>query len=732
MIRKSLAFAAAVFGLVAIMPDRSLDPHPGPGTVGRLGDLAPVSAAPAVTSRVVRLQITRREPFAGGIPFGTTGPYEKLVGTAYLELDPSDPHNTIVQDVKLAPRNGQGMVEYSTDVYILKPVDLRRGNGVLLYDVVNRGNKVALGFNAGAPVNNDPEGAGDGFLERRGYTIVWSGWQADVLPGGGRLTMRVPVARHPDGSTITGTVRAELIVNAVTDTLNLSSGSFTGLRHASYETASLDNATATLTRRRREADPRVPVPNSDWAFADCTSTPFPGTPSTTKICLRNGFQPDLIYELLYTAKNPLVLGLGFTATRDVVSFLRNAPADGPGTPNPLGGPVRAALMYGASQSGRFMRSFLDLGFNQDAMGRIVFEGIIPHIATGRIPLNLRFGQPGRAYGQHEDHLYPGFESPLTWGPVTDPLARRTAFLLARCRQQGACPKIMQTVTATEYWQGRMSLNTTDALGQRDIPIPGNVRVYLFASTQHGPAAVPARGICQQLSNPNPARETARALLVALARWVRGGGEPPPSQIPTLRDGTLVRSNQGSIGWPDIPGVKYTGAPNALTLLDFGPQLSSRNISGIVREPPVVVAGRDYVVLVPKVDADGNEIAGVRSTMIQAPLGTHTGWNLRRAGFAEDELCGLTGSYIPFARSKAERIAKGDPRPSLEERYGSHDGYVEAVRRAAGRLVAGGFLLPEDAARLIREARDGSVLKGTGATGSVPTRTGSSVPAARLR
>jgi hypothetical protein len=715
VIRRSLAFVMAVFVLVAVVPDRGFDPRPAAGVLGGLGRVTPVRAAPGAKSRVVRLQITRRDPFAGGIPFGTTGPYEKLVGTAYLELDPADPHNTIIQDITLAPRNAQGMVEYATDVYVLKPLDMRRGNGVVLYDVLNRGNKPALGFNAGVPSGNDPDGAGDGFLQRKGYTIVWSGWQADVLPGGDRLTMRVPVARHPDGSTITGTVRAEFIVNAATNTLNLSSGSFTGLTHSSYETASVDNAAATLTRRRREADPRTPVSNGDWAFADCTSTPFPGTASTSRICLRSGFQPDFIYELLYTAKNPLVLGLGFSATRDVVSFFRNALADDQGTSNPLAGNVQATVMYGASQSGRFMRTFLDLGFNQDSTGRTVFDGMMPHIATGRIPLNVRFGQPGRAYGQHEDHLYPGFESPLTWGPVSDPLARRTAFLLARCRQQGSCPKIMQTVTDTEYWQGRMSLNTADALGQRDIPIPGNVRIYFFSSTQHAPAAAPARGICQQLSNPNPSRETARALLVALERWVRSGAEPPANRYPTLREGTLVRPNQGSVGWPNIPGVKYTGSPNGFTLLSFGPQFSYRNDSGIVREPPAAVSGRDYVVLVPKVDGDGNEIAGVRSTMIQAPLGTHSGWNLRRAGFSEDELCGLTGSYIPFAKSTAERMAKGDPRPSLEERYGTHDRYVEAVRAAAGRLVTQGFLLPEDAARLIREARDGSVLRDNRAT-----------------
>lgn len=288
-----------------------------------------------------------------------------------------------------------------------------------------------------------------------------------------------------------------------------------------------------------------------------------------------------------------------------------------------------------------------MGFNEDEAGQIVFEGMNPHIAAGRIPLNTRFGQPGRGYGQHEEHLFPAYESPFTWMPVRDPVAGRTAWLLERCRKTNTCPKIIQTVSSTEYWQGRMSLDTTDALGRHDVGLPDDVRLYFFSSTQHVvvPGA-PSLGICQQLSNPNQYIPYLRALLVAFEHWVLEGGKPPPT---------------------------------------------------------TVVVGRDYVVLVPKVDADGNEVAGIRSTTIQAPLGTYTGWNLRRAGFAEDELCGIQGTFIPFAKTQTEREATGDPRPSLEERYGNHAGYVGAVQAAAGRLVAQRFLLPEDAERLIAEA-----------------------------
>jgi hypothetical protein len=504
-------------------------------------------------------------------------------------------------------------------------------------------------------------------------------------------------------------VRAEFIVNASVSTLNLSSGNFTGLTHTSYETVSLDTSTATLTMRVRESDPRIPIPASQWAFADCGSAPFPGVPSPTKICLQGGFNPNFIYELLYIAKNPTVLGLGFAATRDLVSFFRHARQDDIGTPNPLAGGLQGAIMHGISQGGRYLRTFLHLGFNEDEEGRMVFEGMYPHIAAGQIPLNVRFGQPGRSYGQHEDHLYPSYESPFTWQRVRDRIAGHTASLLERCRTTHTCPRIVQTVSSIEYWQGRMSLNTTDALGRHDVGLPGNVRVYLFSSTQHVPPA-PDLGICQQLSNPNPYREGMRALLVALERWLTEGEKPPPSQIPLIREHSLVRSDQARIRWPSIPGVKYTGLLNELTLLDFGVDFDHRAESGVVAEPPIVVTGHDYVVLVPKVDTDGNEIAGIRSVTLRAPLGTYTGWNLRRAGFAEDELCGPQGTFVPFKQTRLERLAAGDPRLSLEERYGDHAGYVAAVTTAANELVENGYLLPEDAARLIAAAEASNVLQ----------------------
>jgi hypothetical protein len=668
-------------------------------------------AAPA-HARITRIEIARVEsPAFGGAAFGSVGTYDKLVGRAFGEIDPHDRQNAGIQDLELAPRNARGMVEYATDIYILAPHDPARGNATIFYDAVNRGNKVALAlFNFGTAGGNEPTSAGDGFLQSQGYTVVWSGWQADVAAGGGRMTLAVPVAHRPDGAEITGRVRGEYVVSAATSTQNLSSGSFTGLTHTSYETASLDTRDAALTLRVKETDPRVAIPATDWAFADCTAAPFPGVPSTTQICLRNGFDTDHIYELLYTAKNPTVMGLGFAATRDLIAFLRHAQRDDAGTPNPLAGAIRTALAHGTSQAGRFLRTLVLLGFNRDERGNVVFDGMNPHLASQLLPLNVRFGQPGRAYGQHEDHLYPTAQPPFGYGDSVDDIAGDAGGILDTCRRTRSCPRIIQTVSSTEYWQGRMSLDTTDVHGRVDLHPPGDVRLFHFAGTQHVPAAVAATGICQQLSNPNLYQHGLRALLVALRSWVVSDAEPPASRIPTLRSGTLVDPAQRSIGWPDIPGVAYSGIVDGLHRLDYGRAFDIDRESGIVKEPPRSAGHAAYRVLVPRVNSDGNEVAGLRGVGLEVPLGTFTGWNLRRAGFSEGEECGLTGSFIPFARSRAERAASGDPRPSLEERYGDHAGYVAAVRAAAARLVAARLLLQADADVVIAQADASSVLR----------------------
>jgi hypothetical protein len=404
-----------------------------------------------------------------------------------------------------------------------------------------------------------------------------------------------------------------------------------------------------------------------------------------------------------------VLGLGFAGTRDLIAFLRHA--DG-AAQNPLAGAVRTTLLFGSSQSGRMARGFLNLGFNQDEDGRMVFEGMNPHSSPARIALNIRFAQPGRDSGlQHIERHFPGTDSPVTWSATPDPITGEVHGLQERCEASKTCPKIIQTVTDTEYWQRGMSLITGDATGEHDLAIPPNVRIYHLAGTQHSgsqPEAMPTKNICQMLINPNSSHYNMRALLGAMRDWVLEGQEPPASRYPSLAAKTLLAPDPEVFEFPKIPGVSFTAKHNARTVFDRGPQYNGRDVSGIVTEPPA--AKRELVVLMPKVDADGNDIDGVRSVTLQVPLGTYLGWNYRAAGFGEGDLCDNNGGFIPFAATKAERVKTGDPRLSLEERYGTHDGYVAAVKTAAESLVRERLMRSEDVAGAVGMAQASKVLR----------------------
>jgi len=679
-------------------------------------------------ARITRIEIARVEsPTFSGQGFDPVGPYERLVGRAHGEVDPTHPLNTIVQDIQLAPRNSRGMVEYSTDIDVLKPVDLGRGNGVLFFNVLNRGNKGGVtSYNAGAAgdvaANNEARRPGDGFMMRRGYTIVWFGWQADVLPGNGRMTMQVPIARNPDGSPITGTVRSEIAVPARTTTVNLSTGHFTTLTHASYPTVGPDNRTPladgflpTLSVRPREQAARASIPNTEWSFGACPDG-GPATPSDTRLCYPAGFQPGRLYELIYRARDPLVLGLGYAAMRDLAAFFKHADRDDAGTPNPLRRPGARAVIQGTSQSGRNIRTFLHLGFNQDEQGRIVYDGAFPHIGGGLAALNIRFAHPGRAWGEQVDHLYPAYDFPFTYARIHDPLTGRTQGVLDRCTTTNTCPRIFHVATALEMWEGRQSLGLTDPLGERDVPEPANVRTYIMASTQHAVPSLPLAtgprfGNCQQQPNPNHQIWTMRALLDAFTAWVRDDVMPPASAVPRIADATLVPPEQ--VRFPSIPANQYGGVArpairflrvtNPLHVLDFGPQYAAADSSGVVTVEPPRVGPRAYTLLIPQVDADGNDVGGVRSLHLQVPIGTYTGWNLGHDGWFADGFCSLQGTFVPFARTQAERLATGDPRPSIEERYPTGEAYLAAVRRAADALVGQRFLLAEDAAMLVTTA-----------------------------
>jgi hypothetical protein len=659
--------------------------------------LIALTAALCADARIVRLVITKNEPYNHGQTYGAIGQYERVFGQAYGEVDPTNPLNSGIQDIRLAPRNARGMVEYITEFILLRPADISKTNSLLFLSLPNRGNVFPA----------------DSALLARGYLFFWAAWQGDVLAGDNRLLMTVPVATE-NGKTITGQVRAEYEVNTLTPTLPLNSGYFNGLSHHTYLSVSTDNATAVLTKRVHEADPRVEIDRADWAFADCSKQPFPGNPDAGLVSIKGGFDPDYIYELVYTAKDPLVLGLGFAAIRDLSAFLKHEIKDDAGNANPvLNGattvPVKAAIMQGVSQCGNFKRTFLQLGFNQDEHKRMVFEGVNDHIGTRRISLNIRFGRPGGGGIRREDHYFPSNEPPFTWDSSFEPISGITGGILDACNRTHTTPKIIQSFSSSEYWQLRASLRTTSPDGKTDLVIPGNVRVYLFNSTQHSPASF-ADKVSGFTTNGNQYQPYLRALLVSLENWVMQGANPPASTYPTLANHTLVKPDNASMGWPDIPGVTYNGQVNDGPLLNFGPLYNIKMVTGILREPPVVVPGKYYHVLVPKVDADGNETGGVRSVTLLAPLGTYTGWSLRKKGYGEGDLNGLNGMFIPFKHTKAEREAANDPRLSLQERYSDHAGYVAAVTTAADKLVKQGFLLPADANGIIALAQKSDVLK----------------------
>lgn len=665
--------------------------------------LATIGLIGAADARITRIVIATTAPAFDGASFGTAGPYEQLDGTAYGELDPRDPGNAITQDLALAPRNARGMVEYSTDISIFKPVDMSKSNRTLLYETVNRGNKNLPYLNIGG----DRAKAGDGFLEREGYTLAWSGWEGDITTG---LKLSLPIAVNADGSPITGRVRAEYVLTAPTVAVDVTA-------RPAYEAASLDNAGAILTRRVHQGDARETIDNGKWAFADCTKTPFPGKPVAGKVCLDGGFDTNHIYELIYIAKNPTVAGIGFAATRDFAAFLRgDAAATDLGAVNPLAGGIDNALIFGSSQSGRWIRTFIDLGFNESESHRRVFDGAIPHKASNRGAFNVRFAQPTRLSGtQHTEAQYPGQESPQTWDVSTDPISGVTGGQLERCRKSQTCPKITATFTDSEYWQAAMALNTTDAAGDKDLAIPPEVRLYFFAGTQHAggdplrqPPSVPPKPplACQLPENSNSFLPAQRALLAALRDWVVSGKEPPASVYPTIAHQSLVPL--ADIKFPYMPASEFSapGIAAQRVRLDRGPGFRDIDISGVMDEPPR--AGAAYPLLLPQVDADGNDIAGLRNTAVAVPLGTYTGWNVRKAGFSEGDSCDLLGAFVPFFRTKGERMAADDPRPSLEERYPTHDAYVESVRAAAAKLVADRFLLPQDADLIVSQAKAAAV------------------------
>jgi hypothetical protein len=655
--------------------------------------------APAVQARVTKVVIAKTEsPTFGGKSFGAAGPYERISGQIIGEVDPKDPRNAIIIDIGLAPKNPNGTVAYSTDFQILRPLDRTRGNKRLIYEITNRGRTNVLGTLNDSKTENDVESSGDagnGFLMRQGYVVLESGWDFSAPRNGKLFTATVPAAKNPDGSSITGLNTEEFVIDKAATPAQ---------QRLTYPAAGADKSKASLTVRKNYADAPVPVPADAWDYVDAklnavklTSGNFGGPGS---------FGPTALYEFTYEAKDPVVAALGLAAIRDIATFLRNAETDDTGTPNPLAGDVQYIYSFCSSQPCRTMHDYVQLGFNQPELAASaapkVFDGILNWKAGGSgLFINYRFSQPVRTHRHHIARWTPEYQFPFADVKVTDTVTGKTDWRLRRCEESGTCPKTFEANSSNEYWAKASSMMQTDSQG-RDLDLDGaaNVRYYLLASLPHGAGNGP--GICAQPRNPLRPNAALRALLTDLDAWVTAGTAPPSNQMPRVADGTLVPPlPQEGYGFPRIPGVVYNGTHHTGDLWDFGPGFDKGFISVL---PPKLV-GTPYPVFVPKGDADGNDIAGVRMPEVQVPVATYTGWALRADGL---DGCDASGQRLDFAKTKAARLAAGDPRPSLEERYADHAGYVERVTRSAQALKAERFLLEEDAQAYVAAAQAASV------------------------
>lgn len=658
-----------------------------------------VLTLPAVAhARITRIEIARIEsPAFGGASFGEVGQYEKLVGRAFGEVDPRDLRNRSITDLALAPRNARGMVEYDTGIIILRPIDPARGNRGLFYELTNRGVILSLrAFNESPiPATTDPTAAdaGNGFLMRRGYTLLFSGWDLSAV---GTFSSSFPVATGPGGAPIVGPAVEEFVFDNLPPTPQPTSAAL------QYPAAVLDTSQATLTVRARLGDPQTPIPPSGWRFVDARTIQL--LPEGTR------FAAGSLYELAYRARDPRVAGLALAAVRDLPAFLHRAAFDDGGAANPLAGRIDRVIGHGISQPARLLHEFVQLGFNRDEDGRQVFDGILDYIAgaSGGF-FNVRFAQPFRTHRQHIGRWTPERVFPFANQLLFDPVTRRLGGRLVACTLTRSCPKIIEANSSNEYWVKGGSLLHTDTRGRDLLVDPASVRYYHFASRPHSSATGP--GICEQERNPLAPTAGLRALLVVLDDWASRGVAPPRSRLPRRIDGTLVPSlPQSRVGFPVIPGVRYTGLVTTGDLFDFGRRFDDGILDFRVRNAVIVspIVASPYPVFVPATDEDGNEIAGVRFPDVEVPVATYTGYGFRAAGFGGPDLCDAFGQAIPFKATRAEREAAGDPRLSIQERYPTHAAYVDAVTRAAARLERDRFLLQEDVDRIVEEAEESDI------------------------
>lgn len=635
-----------------------------------------LAAALPLCAAVTHIYVGERTDFAGGRSFGAAGPYERFTAKAHFAIDPKLPANQLITDIALAPVNEQGLVEFSADVIILKPRDSRKSNGTILFEVPNRGGQGALSmFNFGQGSSNP----GDGYLMDQGYTIIWCGWQPDIP----RVSVSGLRLYGPAAKGVKGLVRSEIVVDARTNTASLGDRN-----HVPYAVVNPEDPALRLTVRDGAMGKKTALPRKSWRI------------DGDNVVLDSGFEPGRVYELVYTSQDPWIIGLGPTAIRDLIAFFKYG-----GSPSLLFNGesrfMKRAIGFGTSQSGRFLRAFLFYGFNADEKGRKVFDGVWPHVAgAGRGSFNHRFGQPSRDGHPMLNFFYPTDLYPFSDLPQAD--GARNEGLLDKAIAAKVAPRIFYTNGSYEYWGRTASLIHTTIDGKQDAPLAPDSRAYLLTGTQHGPAAKIARAGTQNLSNPLDYRWHMRGLLQAMNEWVTSGKEPPASSYPRVDKDQLIAAS--ALQFPKIPGAKFPPPTGPLTAyrVDYGPEFYSKGI--VANEPPKV--GAPFRTLVPQVDRDGNETSGLRSPEQQVPLGSYTGWNVRdeKVG-AAGSFYNMVGSFIPFARTKAQREKAGDPRPSIEERYQGREDYLSKIEAAARRLVPERVILESDIEGIKKQAGD---------------------------
>ncbi len=634
--------------------------------------------APPASATVSHVTVQSRQDVLGGRPFGTAGGYEKLVGVVEFALDPANGVNARIVDLAHAPRDASGRVTASANFMVLRPKAMPRERAVALLEVSNRGGKAVLPYFARAAWSADPAAEaefGDALPLRLGLTLIWVGWQFDVPPRDGVLRLDVPVATD-GGRRIEGLVRCDWTVEERVVTLPL------GHRdHRPYPIADVEHPDNVLTERDGRLAARRIVPRDQWRFAD----------GETRIARAGGFEPGKIYELVYRARDPVVVGIGLAAVRDMMSYAKYDAS------SPF--PVRWGVGLGISQTGRFLRHFIYQGFNTDEARRPVFDGLFVHTAgAGRGSFNHRFAQPSRDAHRFSAFFYPTDLYPFTGRSQGDPETGMTDGLFAH---EAHLPKIFFTNTGYEYWGRAASLIHVTPGADADVEPSPNERIYHLAGGQHFVVDRPSLSersdaVVTYRGNPLDFRPSLRSLLTRLVEWVRDGREPPPSAYPRLDTGTLVAVDR--VRAPAIPGVGWPRVAHEAYRVDYGPRWPN---GVITLEPPRL--GKPFPSRVPQVDVDGNELGGVRSLELLAPLATYTPWSLRRGAANPDELVDFYGTFIPFGRDRAERERRGDPRASVTERYGDRTRYVDLVRRHAEMLARSGFLLVEDVPRVVEQA-----------------------------